>query len=107
MTPAAIAAELFSGLRHQLPPDVELAGFEVEIGELVDVDVPAVVAELRALAGDVEIRVSRVPALYHCLDCGADYPPEESPCPACGSTRAELKTGDELGVKRAWARPRP
>ncbi len=105
VTPAVLAAELLAGLRAQLPPDVKLAGFEVAIGELVDVDVAALVRELRAGAGVVDVQVKRVAALYRCLDCGAEYPPEESPCPVCGSARAELVSGDELTITRAWAAP--
>lgn len=106
MTPTALADALLQGLREQLPPELELAGFEVEIGELVEVDVPALLAALRAAAGPVDVQITRVAALYRCLDCGTEYPPDEAPCPTCGSARVELAHGDELGVKRAWARPR-
>ncbi len=104
MSLAAIAEELLVGLRAQWPADQQLGGFEVEVGELVDVDVAALKAELERACPGVTVQIVRVDGLIRCLDCGAHYPAEESPCPVCGSGRGELVHGVELGVRRAWAR---
>jgi Zn finger protein HypA/HybF involved in hydrogenase expression len=101
-----IADELVAALRAQLPDDIVLDGFEVEVGEHVELDRDALVAALRARVPGVEVRVVVVEGLLRCLDCGADYPPDEAPCPVCGSARAALIHGQELSVRRAWARPR-
>lgn len=97
----ALADALLDGLRAQLPEGFALAGIEVEVGELVDVDRAALRAALVARLG-VEVRIVEVAALYRCLDCGAEYPADEFPCPACGSPRHEVVHGEELGVSRAW-----
>ena len=106
MTSDELAASLLKGLHDQLPDDVELAGFELEIGDLVDVDVSALRRALEEAAPGVEVVVTRVAGLLRCLDCGARYPSDEHPCPVCGSGRAELEHGEELGMKRAWVRRR-
>ncbi len=104
MSVAHIADELVAALRDQLPVGVVLAGFEVELGEHVDIlEVDLLEALLARLPG-VEVCFVRVEGLLRCLDCGAEYPPDESPCPVCGSVRAEVLHGQELGVRRAWAR---
>ncbi len=105
MSVAQIAEELLAGLRAQWPADQALGGFEVEVGELVDVDASALKAELERACPGVTVEILRVEGLVRCLDCGAHYPAEESPCPVCGSGRGELMHGAELGVRRAWARP--
>lgn len=104
MTVDDLAAELVAGLRAQWPGQVELGGFEVEVGELLDLDVPALLQSLRRLVPGVEVRVVRVEGLLQCQECGARYPADEAPCPVCGSARAEPVAGTELGVRRAWAR---
>jgi Zn finger protein HypA/HybF involved in hydrogenase expression len=103
---AQIADELVAALRTQVPADVILQGFEVELGEHVDVDPDALRAALLTRVPGVEVEFVRVEGLLRCLDCGAQYPADEAPCPVCGSARAELVHGQELAVRRAWARPR-
>ncbi|MBM4390492.1 MAG: hydrogenase maturation nickel metallochaperone HypA [Deltaproteobacteria bacterium] len=100
-----IAAQLVDGLRAQWPAEVELGGFEVDVGVLLDLDAVELQAALAHLCPGVEVSIKRVEGVLHCLDCGAEYPSEEHPCPACGSNRAELAHGTELGVARAWGRP--
>lgn len=105
VAPEQEAAEtLVAGLRAQLPASFALAGIEVAVGELVAIDPAALAAALTALLPGVEVRITPVAALYHCLDCGADYPADEYPCPACGSGRHEVVHGHELGITRAWGR---
>lgn len=106
MTPDTLAEHLLEGLYAQLPPGVELSGFELEVGELVDVDIAALHEALVRRAPGVEVVITRVAGLLRCLDCGARYPPDEHPCPVCGSGRSEIEHGSELGVKRAWVRER-
>jgi Zn finger protein HypA/HybF involved in hydrogenase expression len=72
------------------------------VGEQVDVDPDALATALRARLPGVEVRMLAVPAVLHCLDCGAEYPADEFPCPVCGSNRAELLHGGELAIRRAW-----
>lgn len=98
-----VAQSLVEGLQAQLPAHVRLGGIEVELGEQVDLDAGALRAALQALLPGVEVRITLVPALLRCLDCGAEYPADEFPCPACGSAKAELVHGDELQIRRAWA----
>lgn len=99
---AQVARSLVEGLRQQVPAHVPLAGIEVELGEHVDLAPAALKAALEALLPGVEVRVTLVPALLRCLDCGAEYPADEFPCPACGSAKAEPVHGDELQIRRAW-----
>lgn len=105
MDVAHIADELVAALRSQLPSGVRLDGFEVEVGEHVDIDHDQLRAALEARVPGVEVKIAVVEGLLHCLDCGAQYPADEAPCPVCGSARAELIHGNELSVRRAWARP--
>ncbi len=107
MTMDALAAELLRGLHAQWPSHAELGGFEVEVGALLDLDADLLETTLRAAAPGVEVRIVRVEALLECEDCGAHYPPDEAPCPVCGSARAKAIAGTELGVRRAWARRAP
>lgn len=104
MTEDDLAAELVAGLRAQWPAHVVLGGFEVEVGELLDLDVAALTQALRRAMPDVEVRIVRTEGLLQCQDCGARYPADESPCPVCGSAHAEPVAGLELSVRRAWAR---
>lgn len=106
MTPDALAEHLLEGLHAQVPPELELAGFELEVGELVEVDRVALRAALELRAPGVDVVITIVEGLLRCLDCGARYPTDEHPCPVCGSARAEIEHGSELGVKRAWVRQR-
>ena len=99
-----VADSLVAGLRAQLPATFPLAGIEVAVGELVEIDHTALTAALAALLPGVEVRLSPVAALYRCLDCGVEYPADEFPCPACGSGRHEVVHGHELGITRAWGR---
>lgn len=105
MDVAHIADELVAGLRAQLPAEVVLEGFEVEVGEHLEIDVDELLTALKLLVPGVEIRLVRVEGLLRCLECGAEYPADEAPCPVCGSARAELVHGHELSVRKAWARP--
>lgn len=98
-----VARTLVAGLNAQLPAEgFSLRGFEVEVGALVELDVALLLEALLALVPGVDVQLVRVPAVLKCLDCGAEYPVDESPCPVCGSARAELIRGNELQVKRAW-----
>lgn len=103
---AEVARALVAGLRAQVPSEgFALAGIEVEVGELVDVDRETLAEALRTALPGVEVRLTVVPAVLVCLDCGAEYPADEHPCPSCGSSRAELLRGNELQVLRAWGAP--
>ena len=48
-------------------------------------------------AAGSQVRVRRVPASMACVDCGASIDPatETWSCPACGSSRLRLTSGDE------------
>lgn len=105
MTVDELAAELVAGLNAQWPAHVPLGGFEVEVGELLDLDVRALRGALQRALPGVEVQVVRVEGLLQCQDCGARYPADEAPCPVCGSAHAEPVAGTELSVRRAWARP--
>lgn len=96
-----VVQPLLDGLHAQLPPGFRLVAIEVAVGERVEVNHDALRGALeRALPG-VEVVLRLVPAVLRCLDCGATYPADEFPCPACGSGRAELIAGDELGIVAA------
>lgn len=98
-----VAASLVDGLRAQLPASgFALAGVEIELGALLGLDGVALAASVRRLLPGVEVQVTIVAGLLRCLDCGAEYPVDEFPCPACGSPRHEFVHGEELQVKRAW-----
>ena len=102
-TPSEIAATLLAHLHSQLPPSgFQLEGVEVRVGVLVDMDRDVLRAALCAALPRVEVRVTEVDALLKCTDCGAEYPHDEHPCPACGSARAEVVSGTELEIARAW-----
>jgi len=100
-----IADTLVAALRDQLPPTVILAGVEVELGALVELAAADLHAALTARLPGVEVRIREVPAVVRCDDCGAEYPADEHPCPACGSPRATVVHGHELGIVRAWGSP--
>lgn len=104
----AIAAELVAGLRAQLPAQgFRLDGVEVQVGVLLELDLAALTAALQQLLPSVEIKIQVEPAILHCEDCGADYPADEHPCPVCGSGRASVLHGQELGITRAWGETVP
>jgi hydrogenase nickel incorporation protein HypA/HybF len=44
------------------------------------------------------LHFERVPATLHCLDCGGEYTLESEliPCPACGSARVRVTTGEQF-----------
>ena len=77
MDVAHIADELVAGLRVQLPAEVVLEGFEVEVGEHLEIDVDALLTALKLLVPGVEIRLVRVEGLLRCLECGAEYPADD------------------------------
>ena len=100
------ALALIRGLHAQLPPGpFVLAGIEVALGALVDLTAEGLRAALEAALPGVEVRVTMIPAVLRCLDCGAEYPADEHPCPVCGSVNATLIHGDELTITRAWGAP--
>lgn len=101
-----VCEQLVSGLRAQVPGDFVLAGIEVHLGELVELDAAALLAALQGALPGIEVLLTRVPGVLKCKDCGAEYPSDEHPCPACGSGHAELIHGTELGIARAWGAPR-
>lgn len=97
------AALLLQGLNEQLPPSgFHLKGIEVRVGELVDVNPELLRASLCAMLPGVEVVITRVLGLLKCDDCGAEFPHDEHPCPACGSARATLMHGTEFDIVRAW-----
>lgn len=98
-----VAARLLVGLRAQVPATVGLRGIEVEVGVMVDLVVPELVAALERELPGIEVRVRRVDVLFACAECGAEFPADEHPCPVCGSARVAMVHGDELGISRAWA----
>ncbi len=98
-----MAGRLVEGLRAQLGDRARLVrGIEVEVGEVHELDVHELGAQLDALLPGVDVRVRVVRILWKCSDCGAEFPAEEHPCPVCGSVRVAMIHGDELGVTRAW-----
>lgn len=101
-----VVGPLIAGLRAQLPPGFDLAGIEVHLGEQVDLLPEALRAALVARLPGIEVRVTVVASLLRCDDCGAEYPPDEFPCPVCGSARASLVHGHELAIARAWGSDR-
>ena len=98
-----VAGHLLEHLESQLPASgFRLKGLEVRLGALLDLDPEVLRAALCAALPGVEVRVVTVDALLRCTDCGAAYPHDEHPCPVCGSGRAELASGQELEISRAW-----
>lgn len=97
-----VVSPMLDALRAQLPSGFRLAGIEVEVGERLELDLAALRAALEARLPGTEVCIKPIAALLRCLDCGAEYPADEFPCPACGSGRAELIHGTELGIVRAW-----
>ena len=98
-----VAAQLVAGLRAQLPAQgFRLDGVEVLLGVLVDLQPEELRAAMHEMLPSVEVKVKVVEALMRCTDCGAEYPPEEHPCPVCGSPHATLIHGQELEISRAW-----
>lgn len=98
-----LATSLLAGLTAQIPAqNFRLLGIEVEIGAMLELDDAPLLAALQRRLPGVEIRMRRVEALMRCIDCGAHYPPDEHPCPVCGSPAAELVHGQELQISRAW-----
>lgn len=102
---SSVVDTLLAALRAQVPPTVVLAGVEVELGALVELSPADLHAALATRLPGVEVRIREIPAVVRCDDCGAEYPADEHPCPACGSPRATLIHGDELGIVRAWGAP--
>ena len=102
MDPADVVAEsLVQALRLQVPPTFPLVGIDVHLGALVDLVPAALLAALRARLPGIDVQITVIAALMRCEDCGAEYPPDEHPCPACGSPRGTLIHGEELAVVRA------
>jgi Zn finger protein HypA/HybF involved in hydrogenase expression len=98
-----VASHLLAHLQSQLPPSgFHLEGIEVRVGALVELDRDTLHAALCAVLPGVEVRLTEVAPLLRCLECGAEYPHDEHPCPACGSARAEVVSGTELEIARAW-----
>ncbi len=97
-----VADTLVAALRAQVPAGVVLAGIEVHLGALVALAAADLHAALSSRLPGLEVRIVVIAALMRCDDCGAEYPPEEHPCPACGSPRGSLIHGEELGIVRAW-----
>jgi Zn finger protein HypA/HybF involved in hydrogenase expression len=103
MSISEIAGQLLEGLHAQLPASgFRLAGFEVQVGAMVQIDPEQLRAALMAMIPRVEVQVTVVDALLRCTDCGAEYPADEHPCPVCGSPHAELAHGGEMQIVRAW-----
>ena len=108
MSVTEIAFSLHESLQAQLPQaGFRLLGIEVHVGARVDLDPEHLRAALVAVLPRVAVQITRVDAVLRCLDCGAEYPADEHPCPACGSAHAELAHGAELGVARAWGESLP
>jgi Zn finger protein HypA/HybF involved in hydrogenase expression len=101
-TLAEVVELLLAGLEAQLPEGFVPAGIEVQLGALLDVDPAALRASLEAALPGLEIRILVTPAAFRCLDCGAEYPQDEFPCPVCGSPNHEILQGNELQILRAW-----
>jgi Zn finger protein HypA/HybF involved in hydrogenase expression len=98
-----VASQLLEHLQSQLPPSgFHLDGIELRIGALVDIDRDLLRAALCAMLPGVDVQITVVDPLLRCSDCGVEYPHDEHPCPACGSARAELISGNELEIARAW-----
>jgi Zn finger protein HypA/HybF involved in hydrogenase expression len=106
MSPVEIAATLLNHLHGQLPAEgFVLRGVEVQVGTRLDLDAELLRAALCAALPGVEVRVVPVEPVLKCLECHAEYPTDEHPCPSCGSGRAELVGGDALAISRAWGGP--
>lgn len=49
-----------------------------------------------------QLHFKRIPAIFRCLDCGAEYQLEQgelAPCPHCHSTRMEVLQGKEFHLE--------
>ena len=98
-----IADQLMEALHQQLPSsNFLLKGIEVQLGALVDLEVADLQRALQQRLPAVDIRITVMEALMQCTDCGAQYPPDEHPCPVCGSPHAHMVHGHELEIVRAW-----
>lgn len=103
-TPAIeTATALIEGLHAQLPsPAFVLAGIEVALGALIGLTAEELRLELQRQLPGVAVIITLLPAIFECLDCGAEYPADEHPCPVCGSPNARVLHGEELSITRAW-----
>lgn len=103
MDPAVVevARQMARALREQAA-GLRVRGVEVELGALVELGPEELRAALEAELPGVDVHIRTVDGILRCLDCGATYPSDEHPCPVCGSNRAELIHGQELGIVRAW-----
>jgi Zn finger protein HypA/HybF involved in hydrogenase expression len=101
-TLSEIARTLVDGLIAQLPKGgFRLESIEIAVGMQVDLEPEALRVEVAALLPEVQVEMRRVDALMRCQDCGAEFPPDEYPCPVCGSGHVELVHGLELEVVKA------
>ncbi len=83
-----------------------ISSVTLEIGALSGVVPEAVEFCFEACARDTVVEgaqliIVRIPAVAHCLGCGAEsgVTAYYDPCPACGGHRLELLSGRELRVK--------
>mgnify|MGYP003334764832 CR=1 FL=1 len=101
-----VAQQLIDGMALQLPrQNFALEGIEVQLGAGVDLDAGELKRALMDRLPGVLVEITLVPILMRCLDCGAEYPADEHPCPVCGSPHAEILRGNELQIVRAWGKP--
>lgn len=101
-TLSEIARSLVEGLRAQLPAEgFRLDSIEIAVGTQVDLQPEELRLAVAALLPGVQVEMRVVEALMRCQDCGAEFPPDEYPCPLCGSGHAELVHGLELEIVKA------
>jgi hydrogenase nickel incorporation protein HypA/HybF len=105
---------------HELAITEQLADIAIKHGEKngaeMITDLYLVIGELSSVIDDsvqfywdmitedticegAKLHFRRIPAVFHCLECGQDYHMEEGelrPCPNCRSIKMEIKQGREF-----------
>lgn len=103
----SIAQSIVDTVRKRLPADEKrtVKSLKLKLGELVGIEQNSlafgfeVASEGTPLHG-ARLEIEQVPVVYHCRRCGGDFKANCSfiPCPTCGGSDLELRSGDELNV---------
>lgn len=96
----SLATEIMRMTSGEIPEKWELKGLAITVGGLSCVSPDSLVFCLRSLAGeDVEVQVTKTPAILRCLECGNEFETEDmyEPC-NCGSLKRQVVSGREITV---------
>ena len=96
----SLATEIMRMAAGEIPEKWKLKGLAITVGGLSCVSPDSLVFCLRSLAGDdVEVEVSKTPAVLQCLECGNEFETTDmyEPC-SCGSLKRQVISGREITV---------